>query len=587
MEKMDNSEKVLTPFKRFINLLKVDKSEIYSIYLYAIFNGLVNLSLPLGIQAIVNLITGGEVSTAWIILVIVVITGILITGILQVMQLSISENLQRKLFVRSSFEFAYRIPRMKLASVDKFYLPELTNRFFDTLSIQKGLGKILIDFSSSSLQVIFGLLLLSFYHPFFIIFSILLVLIVFLIIQFSGPEGLKASLKESKYKYEVAHWLEELARTLETFKLAGKTGLPLERTDNLVNNYLGARSKHFRILVFQFFSLIIFKVLVAAGLLILGGLLVINGQMNIGQFVAAEIIIILVIASIEKLIQTIEAIYDVLTAIEKIGTVTDIPLDNEKGYQFTEEERSQGVSIELKSLSFRFEGPASEVLKNINLKINPSEKISVAGFSGSGKSILLQLLAALYEDYQGSITFNNIPLSNIDLSSLRSITGDSLSKEDIFRGTLRENISLNKENLTLNEIQRIVELVGLSDFVKSCRNGYDTILEPEGRKLPKSIISKIKLARAFVGNPKLILLEDHFTLLEKDDVDRIINYLTDKSNPATVITVTNDPKLVARFDRVLVLNKGEMMDCGSYVELSHKNWFKQIFKTESDVEYHT
>jgi len=584
---MNSQEQVLTPFKRFINLLKKDKSEIYSIYLYAIFNGLVNLSLPLGIQAIVNLITGGEVSTAWIILVVVVITGILVTGILQIMQLTISENLQQKLFVKSAFEFAYRIPRMKLESVDKFYLPELTNRFFDTLSIQKGLGKILIDFSSSSLQVIFGLLLLSFYHPFFILFSVLLILIAYLIIQITGPDGLRASLKESKYKYEVAHWLEELARTLETFKLAGNTQLPLNRTDNLVNNYLGARKKHFRILLSQFFSLVVFKVLVAAGLLILGGLLVINGQMNIGQFVAAEIIIILVIASVEKLIQTIEAIYDVLTAIEKIGTVTDIPLDNEKGYHFTEKDRSEGVGIELKSLSFKFEGPASEILKNINLKIGAGEKISVSGFSGSGKSMLLQLLAGLYENYQGSISYNNIPLANIDVSSLRSITGDSLSKEDIFRGTLSENISLGKQNMTLDEIKRTVELAGLTDFVHSSKEGYDTALDPEGRKLPKSIIAKIKLARALIGNPSIILLEDYFFLLEKDDRDRIINYLTDKNNPATVITVTNDPKLASRFNRVLVLNKGEMMDCGSFAQLSQKDWFRKLFKTEGNVEYNT
>jgi ABC-type bacteriocin/lantibiotic exporter with double-glycine peptidase domain len=584
---MRSQEQVLTPFRRFINLLKTDKNEIYSIYLYAIFNGLVNLSLPLGIQAIVNLITGGGVSTAWIILVIVVITGILITGILQVIQLSISENLQQKLFVRSAFEFAFRIPRMKLESVDKFYLPELTNRFFDTLSIQKGLGKILIDFSSSSFQVIFGLLLLSFYHPFFILFSILLILIAYLIIQITGPEGLKASLKESKYKYEVAHWLEELARTLETFKLAGKTQLPLDRTDHLVNHYLDARKKHFRILVSQFFSLVVFKVLVAAGLLILGGLLVINGQMNIGQFVAAEIIIILVIASVEKLIQTIEAIYDVLTAIEKIGTVTDIPLENEKGYHYTQEDRSRGVEIQLKSLSFKFEGPASEILKNINLRIGAGEKICVSGFSGSGKSMLLQLLAGLYENYQGSITYNNLPLVNIDISSLRSIIGDSLSKEDIFRGTLRENISLNKENIKLDDIQLIVNLVGLSDFVHSSREGYNTHLDPEGRKLPKSIIAKIKLARALLGNPSLILLEDQFNLLEKDDTDRIIDYLTDRNNPSTVITVTNDPKLASRFDRILVLNKGEMMDCGSFTQLSQKNWFKKLFKTDSYVEYHT
>jgi ABC-type bacteriocin/lantibiotic exporter with double-glycine peptidase domain len=474
---------------------------------------------------------------------------------------------------------------MRLQSVDKYYLPELTNRFFDTLSIQKGLGKILIDFSSSSLQVVFGLILLSFYHPFFILFSVLLVLIAYLIIRITGPEGLRASLKESKYKYEVAHWLEELARTLETFKLAGKTDLPLERTNGLVTGYLGARKKHFRILVSQFFSLVFFKVLVAAGLLILGGLLVFNGQMNIGQFVAAEIIIILVIASVEKLIQTIEVIYDVLTAIEKIGNVTDIPLENEKGFRFNEEERGNGVSIEIQDLSFRFEIPSSEVLRNINLTIGQSEKICVAGSSGAGKSMLLQLLAGLYDNYKGSITYNRIPLANIDLSSLRSITGDSLSKEDIFRGTFRENISLNRENITLTDIRKIVELVGLTDFLNSSKEGFERMLDPEGRRLPKSIISKIKLARALIGNPDLILLEDYFMYLGHDDVERIIRYLTERDNPATVITVTNDPEIAARFDRVLVLNKGEITGCGPFDKLKDKEWFNSIFKITGHAEH--
>ena len=162
----------LTPLKRFWKLLQKDKKEIRYVYLYAIFTGLVNLSLPIGIQAIINLIQGGAVSTAWIVLVTFVILGIIFSGILQISQLKITEILQQKLFTRAAFEFAFRIPNIKMSALYKHYAPELMNRFFDIISVQKGISKILIDFSSASIQVVFGLILLSLYHPFFIIFSL-------------------------------------------------------------------------------------------------------------------------------------------------------------------------------------------------------------------------------------------------------------------------------------------------------------------------------------------------------------------------------------------------------------------------------
>ena len=195
-------EEKLHPVQRFFRLLKPESKDILYIYTYAIFNGLINLSLPLGIQAIINLISGGQFSTSWTVLIIFVMIGIGMTGGLQVFQLTITERLQQRIFTRASFEFAYRIPRIKLEAVHKSYVPELVNRFFDTLSVQKGLSKILIDFSTATLQVLFGLILLSFYHPFFVLFGIALLLIVYLIFRFTGPQGLTTSLRESKYKYE-------------------------------------------------------------------------------------------------------------------------------------------------------------------------------------------------------------------------------------------------------------------------------------------------------------------------------------------------------------------------------------------------
>ncbi|MEM9824128.1 MAG: ABC transporter transmembrane domain-containing protein [Bacteroidota bacterium] len=287
-----------TPIKRFWSLLKLDRREIYFVYFYAILSGIITLSLPLGIQAIISLIAGGAISTSLYVLIAVVVVGTTMTGILKVMQLTVTETIQRRIFTRSSFEFAYRIPLIQLDNLQEVYPPELVNRFFDTLTIQKGLPKILMDVSTAVLQIVFGIVLISFYHPFFVIFGMVLILIVYLIFRFTAYGGLKTSLKESHYKYEVAHWLEELARAKHTFKLSDQNGLSLGRTNELVMNWLNARMAHFRILIVQAGSVVAFKAMITGALLFIGSLLVVNNQINIGQFVAAEIVVILILNSV-------------------------------------------------------------------------------------------------------------------------------------------------------------------------------------------------------------------------------------------------------------------------------------------------
>ncbi len=179
----------LTAWQRFLGLLQMDRKDILHVFYYAIFAGLVSLTLPLGIQAIINLIQGAQISTSWIVLVIIVTLGVAFVGILQLTQMRIIENIQQKIFTRSSFEFAYRFPKIRMSELRNQYPPELANRFFDTLTIQKGLSKILIDFPTALLQIIFGLMLLSFYHPFFIIYGLLLLLLIYVVFKYTAYKG--------------------------------------------------------------------------------------------------------------------------------------------------------------------------------------------------------------------------------------------------------------------------------------------------------------------------------------------------------------------------------------------------------------
>ena len=290
----------LTPSQRLWRLLASERRDITYLYIYAALAGLINLSLPLGVQSVIGFVSSGAVSTSLVVLIAFIVVGTLLVGGLQVMQVYLVEFIQQRLFARISLDFALRLPRVRTEDLDGQYLPELMNRLLDAPTLQKGLATILVDFSAAALQILFGLILLSFYHPIFIAFGVLLVLLLALMIRVTGPRGLHTSILESKYKYRVVAWLEDVARTVQTFRHPPRQELALTRTDTLVEGYLSARQSHFRVLLLQYWGFVAFKVLITATLLIIGCWLLIDRQINIGQFVASEIIILLIISAVER-----------------------------------------------------------------------------------------------------------------------------------------------------------------------------------------------------------------------------------------------------------------------------------------------
>lgn len=568
----------LTAVQRFFRMLAADKQDIIYLYIYSIFSGLINLSLPLGIQAIIGLIMVGQSSTSWGVLVTAVTIGVAVVGGLKMMQLVISESLQQRIFARSAFEFAYRIPRFKTEAIFKSYAPELVNRFFDTLTVQKGLPKILMDFSEAILQILFGIILISFYNSAFLIFGLCLIFILLFIFWVTGQRGLETSLKESKYKYQVAHWLEEIARTMYSFKLAGTTKLHLEKVDDLTVNYLTARKKHFRILLTQFISIVSFRTIITGGLLILGSLLVMDGKINIGQFVAAEIVIIQVMSASEKLILSMDTIYDMLTALEKIGAVTDIELEDDEGIAFEEiNNLDKGIKIKATNLSYQFPDAHKPLLKNLNFEIQMGEKICISGYNSSGKSTLLQIISGLYENFTGALTYNDIPRDNLNINSLRYYIGNYSPQDDLFDGTLLENITMGAESVSLADVTEAIQKVGLQEFIDNLPKGYNTIIEPTGGRMSRTVIKKIILARGIVHRPRLLAMEELLAKFERTERENVINLLTDKNQKWTLVVVSNDPALAAKCDRVFVMKDGEIISEGSFKEVSKHNCFETNF----------
>jgi ABC-type bacteriocin/lantibiotic exporter with double-glycine peptidase domain len=563
------------PVKRLLKLLGTEKKEISYILFYAILIGMIGLIVPLGIQTTVELISGGVFFSSVYVLISLVIAGVLLSGALQIFQISLVEFLQRRIFTKAAFEFAFRIPRIRVESIQKNYAPELVNRFFDVMTLQKGLPKLLIDLSSAAFQIFFGLLLISFYHPFFVFFGIFLIALLVTIFYMTGPRGLQSSIDESKYKYKVVHWLEELARAITSFKLAGSTELPIKKTDHNVNNYLKNRKIHFSVLLTQFSFIVLFKALVTGGLLIIGTMLVVDRQITLGQFVASEIVIILVLNSVEKIIMYMDVVYDMLTAVDKVAHVTDLPIERVGGFDFPSAFNS-GFEVRTKDLKYKYHDSGNYSLKGIDLTIKAGEIICITGLGNSGKTTLMNILTGLYTDYEGVVTINNYSIRDLDLTHLRDQVSKNISQEDLFDGTLLENITLGKTTITVHDAIHALELVGLSDFVNALPKGFETHIISGGKGLSKTVSHKLILARCLSKKPKLIVLNDFFTTLSKSDKLELLACITKPERPCTAIIVSKDPMIMSACDRVVVMNEGTIQMDGTMEELTKSQLFNNL-----------
>lgn len=550
MEKINISKSLYKLFR----LLRLEGKEISALYLLSILSGLTQLSLPLGIQAIINfaiVATGRkQLPVSMWVLILLVVLGVLFTGMLKINQMKIVEKIQQKIFTRFSFEFSHRIPKLSIKSIDQYHLPELVNRFFDIPTLQKSLAKLLLDIPTAVIQLCFGLILLAFYNSVFIIFGIILLVILYLILYITSPKGFEASLEESNFKYDIAGWIQEIARGIKTFKFFNKYSLHVEKTNHLLEGYLASRNKHFQILKLQYWSLVIFKILITASMLIVGGILLIQQEINIGQFIAAEIIILTIINAVEKLIVRLETVYDLLTSVEKINKITEKPIDKEGNYEFI---KKRGIEIEANDLSFGFDN--TPILRSISFQIKAGQKVAITGDGDSGKTVLLRLLTGVFQDFEGGLIFNEIPINNYNLNTLRNHIGIYMQKQDIFSASLWENITLGNPNIKEQDVLDIFKIVGLDTFFKSLNKGFDTHLEPTGKQLSSSNIQKLLIARSLLNQPELLLLDEPMKLIAADDKQSLQNYLFSLKD-VTIIFTTNDPALIAKCELVIQLDKG-------------------------------
>lgn len=546
----------ISPKQYGYNLFKYvtkEKKDVTNIYFYAILNGLVQLSVPLGIQSIISFVMGATMATSIYILIIFVVIGTWLVGYFRLKVMQIIEKIQQKIFVEFSVAFTEKIPKVNLSSTRKYYLPELVNRFFDTQNLQKGISKILLEIPTALIQILFGLLLLSFYHPWFLIFGALVVLSVVLIFNFTMESGIKSSLEESDKKYETAAWIEDLAASVKSFKIKSETDIHLKGIDERVTGYLEHRTSHFRVLQIQYKTIIAFKVIITLAMLVIGTYLLVNQKLNIGAFIATEIVVLSIMAAVEKLIISLESYYDVIASLAKLNKVTE--LAEEKNGEIVFANQNEGIEIEFKNVDFYFNSNV-HILQDINCIIRENSITVISGELGSGKSLLLNMMAGFYEPPAGSVMFNKIPLKNIDKEKLRMEMGVYLEDMRMIQGTVQDNILMGNENINMEDVMELSERIGAENISSQFTSGFFTEISETDPEISFSSKKKILLLHALIGDKKLLLLEDPIDGMNEIFKNKMLQYLKDISSKTTIVIVSQNSDILDYADHHLHLKNG-------------------------------
>lgn len=537
-----------TPFQRIWSLITIEKRNVRFLYVYAILSGAIGLVIPLGIQAIIGLVLAGRLSSSWFILILLITLAILISGLTRLAQISILENIQRKLFVRVAFDFSKKLAGSSTILKKYPSLVELSEKFLDVITVQKSFSKLLVDFTASVLQIIFGLVLLGVYHPAFLIFGMGLALMVITALRLTWKRGIESARRESDYKFKTAYWLTEIAQNKVTFNLKSEQQYHMKRADEYLSGYVQSRIDHFRILYRQAGIAITMKVTLTLTMLLLGSYLLVDEHISLGQFLASEILILTMVDAVEKLITSVENIYDSGIALEKLGSVMDAEMDAPHAIaRNTRGDFTHAPSVTILSRS----------TGKILVDIKQGEIIGISGLPGFGRTnILKSVIGEIETDYSAQI--NGIPVDNIAKEDLGGLCGLCLQGSNIFEGTLAQNIILARD-ADMDELSRLSKILNFHQFVSTLNGGFNHHFELN-TGVPNNISRKIPLARALYKTPHLILIDDIWTAFTRDELSRTMDYI--RSLESTVIIISNHVPVLEALDRCLFLDGNGITDLG-------------------------
>lgn len=530
-----------SPVQRFFGLLRFDRKDILVLALFSFVSGTLSLATPLAIESLVNVVSWGIYLQPLVILALMLLVCLGLSGILKVLETLVVEIIQRRQFVRIVGDLAHRFPRANQASLQGEYPRELANRVFDVMTIQKATAVLLLDGLSIILTTVLGLLLLAFYHPFLLGFDIVLLIAMISITWVLGRGGIRTSIQESITKYRVVHWLQDVLASPSTFKINGGESLAIERANRLTTEYIAARQGQFRVVIRQVAFAISLQVLASTALLGLGGWLVIDGQLTLGQLVASELVVTVVVGAFAKAGKSLEKFYDLMAGVDKVGHLLDIPVDRRVDLGTLPDAAGE---IQWGDLVFDCASRKSRVPA---AKIEPGQRVAIIGEDIAGAGMLAQSLAGLSEPTSGLIQVAGFDANEAARGSKGRLVAYAGDRE-VFHGSLKENIDLGRAGITQNRVREALQTVSIDADILRLPHGLETSLQTNGYPLNSTQVLQLVLARAVATRPSVLVIDRLLDRVEEETRLVIWNNLTAEDAPWTLVLVTNDEELAGRCD---------------------------------------
>jgi putative ABC transport system ATP-binding protein len=521
-------------------VLFVERQDVFMILALALGVGLLSIVTPAAIEALVNVVAFGVLLWPVIVLALVMLAFLCFAAVLRAMQVLAVEYMQRRIFARTANAFATRFAKAEIESFDGRNPTDIVNRFFEVASEQKALATLLVEGTSVVMITIVGMAVLSFYHPYLLTFGLVLIVLIAFLLGVLGLRGVPTAIDESYAKFDVAAWLEEIAKCPHTFRFGRGGNVAIDRANQLTTEYIDLRKEHFRVVWRQTLFALLLEAVASTVLLGLGGWLVINQQLNLGQLVAGELIVTLVLSALSKSGKYLEVFYDLQASLDKLAVIEDLPLEPQGGELLPEQTDSMRVRAEIHNQS-----GATKLVEAL-----PGERIAIVGASGSGKSFLLETLALLRVPRGGLLEFDGIDARSLDRAATR-LNIALVGQGETFAGTVAENLRVGRNELTAADVREALKQVGLTDRIARLPKGVSSFLASDGLPLSTGELLRLSIARAVAGKPRLLLIDGLLDGLDVADCPELIESLFGRDAPWTLVVVTSREDIASRCDRVV------------------------------------
>ncbi len=542
---------------RAFRLLHGETQDIAVILLYALAVGLCTLAIPVGVQAVVNSVAFGVVLQPLVVITALVGGVLLFSGILRVLQLIVVDLLQRRLVVRLSLSFAGRIPHVQSERFKGKFGPEYVLRFLEVFSAQKNISALLLDGVGLFFQVVVGLILVSFYHPFFLAFAIVLAVLLVAVVLTMGVGAIHTSIRASDAKYEVVTWLQDVARVPTLFKSDRGDAFALERADLLVSKYIAWRARHFRVLLRQVIGSMSLQILASTLLLGLGGWLVIKQQLTLGQLVAAELLLGTVLGGVTKLGGYLEKFYELCASVAKLDALFDVPYETLSGSFFSP--GAEPARLQISNLTVGRSSGETPLLSGVSLVIEPGSKVAILGQNGSGKSTLANAIHRLVNPKSGRIEIDGHDIREVHPLELRSEIA-LVRDVDFFHGSIEENLTLSKASLPTAQVREALRMAGVLEDVYALPHGLQTFLKGQAEPLSRGQAVRLVIARAILMQPRLIIIDGMLDGIDESTVGPLLTELTGPSATWSLLVLTHESHILRHFSERYLLREGRLIE---------------------------